>query len=432
VAIYIINAVIILLLFVSGSVTAYAQQELIEPRTTGIYGNTTSLFQAPSPLLNPFREKKNIYPFYQYLDLSIVNPEYNFSSNTYLRGRKIFNGEEESLDVYNAFLDFSNTANTYEVRIGRQIITEGVNYFLLDGGLLRIKAIEGIELVTYSGYQKRNLQPDSEEPSDSFGVFGVKLKFDNILGSLLSVGYELYDPKDFSSRHFINVSFNRVIPFTDYADVYGLAEIDIEEGNLGLLTVGVGITLLRSLYLNLEYNTYNIDKDRDGFRLDPIFDLFSVGRLQQAKAGITYIPTNYLEINGSYAFSHYDVNNDDSTNGNIAKLGFNFDFWEEFGLRAFQGFYYIETREDDYAVGMNTSLYEEIMTGWQLEFSFAYAYYDKITNQDGNAFSYIIGSEYVVFRNLVLRTDLEFNTNPDFNKDVRVDLALSYYFSKNL
>lgn len=154
--------------------------------------------------------------------------------------------------------------------------------------------------------------------------------------------------------------------------------------------------------------------------------------MQQAKAALTYVATSYLEVKGSYAFSNYDQPAGDSTNGNIARAGFDFDFRDRIGLRAFQGFYLIEgAGGNDYAVGMNTSLFEQITNSWQLEFAFAYAYYDKITNQDGNAFSYLIGSEYLIFRNLLLRTGMEFNTNPDFNQDVRVNLGLSYNFSVN-
>jgi len=422
-----------LLLLAWGGLAAQAQLQTIRPRTVGVYGNTETLFQAPSPLLNAFREKKYVYPFYQYGNLSIISPQHNFSSNSYLRYRQIFNGEQESLDVYNTYFDLSNDANTYEIRVGRQINTESVNYILMDGALARVKPIDGLELIAYGGYQFKDIQPDPEEPTDSFGTYGIKLKTDAILGSVISVGYEYYDPDDFSGRQFLNVTFNRVVPFTDYADIYGLAEIDVGEGNLGLLTAGVGITVLRSLYLNLEYDTYNIDQDRDEFLLDPIFDTFSDGRMQQAKVGVKFIPTTYLVINGSYAFSHYDVIEDNSTNGSIARLGFNVDFLEQIGLRGFQGFYFIEgTDDNDYAVGTNTSIYENITNEWQLDFAFAYAYYDKITNQDGNAFSYIIGSEYLIFRNLVMRTGLEFNTDPDFNKDVRVNLGLSYFFSRNL
>ena len=429
----ILSAAIILLLSAMGEIAVYGQEELIRPRSLGLYGNAYMLFQAPTPLLNADREKRDVYPFYQYLDLSSAYPEHNVYFNTFLRGREIFNGDEDSFDVYNAFVNFSNTPGTYEVRLGRQAITEGVNYILMDGALVRIKPVKGLELTTYAGYQEKDIQPDPERPSNSFGVFGIKLKTDAILGSIISVGYELYDPQDFSSRQFINVAFNRAVPFTDYADVYGLAEIDVGEGNLGLLTTGVGITVLRSLYLNLEYDNYNLDQERDQFRLDPIFDLFSVGRLQQARVGITFVPTSYLKINGSYAYSHYDPSEDESTNGNIAKLGFMFNFWKEIGLRAFQGFYYIDgSGNTDYAVGVNTSLYEEIRNGWQLEFAFAYAYYNKITNQSGNAFSYILGNEYVLMKDLVLRTDVEFNTNPDFKKDIRVDLGLSYFFSTSL
>jgi hypothetical protein len=429
----ILSAAILLVLSSAGGLAVMGQEEMIRPRSLGLYGSASLLFQAPTPYLNADRNTNYVYPFYQYLDLSSAYPGHNVYFNTFMRGREVFNGDQDSLDVYNAFVDISNTPHTYEIRIGRQTMTEGMNYILMDGALARLKPISGLEITTYAGYQASDIQPQPERPTNNFGVYGIKLKTDAILGSIISVGYELYDPQDYSPRQFINATFNRAVPFTDNADVYALTEIDVAQGNLGLLTTGMDITVLRSLYLNLEYDNYNLDEQRDQFRLDPIFDLFSVGRLQQAKVGVTFIPTSYLKVNGSYAYSHYDKSQDQSRNGNIAKLGFNFNFWQQIGLRAFQGFYYIDgSGSSDYAIGLNSSLYEEIRNGWQIEFAFAYAYYNKITNQSGNAFSYILGNEYVLKKDLVMRTAVEFNTNPDFNKDFRVDLGLSYYFSTSM
>ena len=422
-----------LLISASMGVLSHAQPEIIRPRSLGLYGNASLLFQAPTPYRTLDGDKKYVYPFYQYLDLSAAYPEHNVFFNTFFRGREVLGGDQESLDVYNAFVQFSNTPGTYEVRLGRQAVTEGVNFVLMDGALVRLKPIHGLELTAYGGYQENDLQPEPETPGDSNAQFDVNLKKDAILASEITVRYELYAPDDFSSRQFVNASFKRAVPFTDFADVYALAEIDVGEGNLALLTTGVGIVVLRSLYLNLEYDNYEMDKDRNEYKLDPIFDVFSVGRLQQARVGLTFVPTSYLEVKGSYSYSHYDHVEDESTNGNIAKLGFNFNFWKEIGLRAFQGFYYIDAGGDtDYAIGLNTSLYQEVMTGWELQFAFAYAYYDKITNQSGNAFSYILGSDYVILKDLVLRTAVEFNTNPDFHRDIRVDLGLSYYFSTSM
>jgi len=423
----------IFLLNIDNSITEENNYEIIKPETVGIYGNTKSLFQAPSPILQPDRSEKDIYPFYQYLDLNISNPRRNFFSSTYLRGRKIFNGDEESLDVYNAYLDFSNLNNMFDVRLGRQVITESVNYILMDGAKVRARPVEGIELIAFGGYQYKDIQPDPERPDESFGLYGFFIRSDKILDSLISIGYVIHDPENYSSRQFLNMSFNRVVPYTDYADIYAEAEIDLVEGNLASLTTGMGITVSRSIYLNLEYDNYYMDKDKDKYQLDPIFSLISEGRMQQGKIGITYVPKSYLEINASYVLSYYDIPDGESTYGNIAKLGFSWDFWKEYALKAFNGFYFIEGRDsNDYAFGLNMDISKEIYSGWQMQFAFAYAYYDKITNQDGNAFSYIIGSEYMLLRNLVLKTDLEINTNPDFNDDVRVTLGLNYYFAENI
>ena len=217
----ILCAATMLLLSATGGVAAYGQAEIIRPRSLGLYGNAFMLFQAPTPLLNADGDKKDVYPFYQYLDLSTVSPDHNVYFNTFLRGREIFNGDQESLDVYNAFVDISNTPGTYEVRLGRQAMTEGVNFVLMDGALVRVKPMKGLEITAYGGYQENDLQPEPERPGDSYGIFGIKLKTDAILGSIISVGYELYAPDNFSSRQFINVTFNRAVPFTDFADIYG-------------------------------------------------------------------------------------------------------------------------------------------------------------------------------------------------------------------
>jgi hypothetical protein len=418
-----------ILIFLLGERSAFGQVEMIRPRSLGFFGNTLTLFQAPSPLLRPDRTRKNVYPFYQYLELNAASPSNGLSFNTFMRYRDIFNGEDESFDLYNAFIQYSNKSNTFEVRLGRQIITESVTFFLLDGGSVSFKPVNGIELVAYGGYQDKDLQPEPERPFRSFAAAGIKLKSSKILGALFTIGYEFYNPQDFSSRNFVNISFNRVVPFTDFADFYGLAEIDVGEGNLGLLTVGLGITLTRSLFLNLEYDNYDLDEERKEFQLDPIYDIFSVGRLNQAKVGVTFIPASFLEVQASYAFSNYDVLDDIDSNGNIARLGFSWDFWRDIGLTAFNGFYFIDGRDDDYAFGLNFNLNEQIYNGLDLQFAFAYAYYNKITNQEGNAFSYIMGFEYLLVKNLTLKADVELNTNPDFNKDARVDLGLSYYFS---
>jgi hypothetical protein len=404
------------------------QGEVFLPQTMGLYGNFYSVFQANSPLLRPDGTKKKIYPFYQYLDLNTVSPGGHVSFNTFLRGREIFNGEDRSFDVYNAFLQVNNTARSVELRLGRQIITESFNFFLLDGGLIRFRPADGIELVAYGGYQDKDAQPDPEEPLESSTVFGFKLKSDKLLGSIISVGYEFFNPEDFSTRHFINFAFNRVIPFTKYADMYSRAEFDVGQGNFALFTVGIGMTPLNSVHVNFEYDTYKPDKDRDEFLMDAIFDLFSISRLHEARVGVTYIPTSYLEVSSSFSYARYDVLEGTSTNGYIAKLGFSWDFWREIGLRAFQGFYFIDGREDDRAIGLNFGISEEILRGLDLQFSFAYANFETITNKDGNAFSYIMGTQYLLTRDLALKAEVEINTNPDFAKDIRTNIGVSYYF----
>lgn len=409
----------------------YGQEEVILPQTVGVFGEFYPVFQGNAPILVPDGRKKKIHPFYQYLELNAGSPKDGVFFNTFLRGREVLGGEDRTFDVYNAFFEFTNRARTFEIRLGRQLVVESTNLFLLDGGLVRISPIDGIRLVAYGGYQDRDSQPDPEEPLKSFSVFGFKLISDRLLGSIVSVGYELFDSDDFSPRHFLSFSFSRVLPFTRSADVYSRVEFDMGQEDLSLFTLGVGFTPLSVLHLNLEYDTYKPDDDRNGFLQDAIFDLFSVSRLHEARFGVTYIPTSFLEVSSSYSFTSYDVTEGVSTSGHILRLGFIWDLWRQLGLKAFQRFYFIDGRKDDKALGFNFLVSEEILRGLNIHFAFAYAHFKKVTDQDGDAFSYITGVQYLLIRNLLLRSELEVNSNPDFKRDIRINLGINYYFSRN-
>ena len=160
----------------------------------GFYGNVYTAFQANTPLRRPIDDDKKVYPFYQYLDSAAFSPAHNLSMSTFVRAREVANGDDATLDVYNANLEYRSTGARCRCGPGRQILTEGTNFILMDGALLRAKPLDGIDLVAYGGYQDADLQPYPERPDRSFGIFGAKLRSTRLLGSLLTLGYEGLTP----------------------------------------------------------------------------------------------------------------------------------------------------------------------------------------------------------------------------------------------
>jgi hypothetical protein len=399
------------------------------PRSNGFYGNVYTAFQANTPLRRPNDDDKSVYPFYQYLDLKMFSPAHNLTLSTFARTREVANGEDATLDVYNANLEYRSTGGAFEARAGRQILTEGNNFVLMDGALVRAKPMEGVDVVGYGGYQDADLQPYPEKPDRSFGVFGAKLRTTRLLGSLMTLGYEGLTPEHAPPRHFLNVGFNRVVPYTDFADVYSRLELDVVSGDAAFFNAGVGLSVARPLYVNLEYDSYEPDPDQDRFLQDRIFDVFAVDRLQEARLGLTYHVTRYLDVATSYSFATYDKLEDDSTHGNIWKLGFTWNFWRQIGLRAFNGVYLIEGGGQDRAIGVNCGVSEEILRGLEVHAVFAFASFDSISGKEGNAYSYIVGTQYMLVRNVSLLAEMEYNTNPDFETDVRGNFGITYSFS---
>jgi hypothetical protein len=39
-----------------------------------------------------------------------------------------------------------------------------------------------------------------------------------------------------------------------------------------------------------------------------------------------------------------------------------------------------------------------------------------------------MGTQYLLTRDLALKAEVEINTNPDFAKDIRTNIGVSYYF----
>ncbi len=391
------------------------------------FGNVTLSFQGNSPILQNGEDTK-VHPFYQYLELNTVIPKNGFSFNTYLRGRKIIEGEQQSFDAYYAFLQYQNESRLLNVRIGRQILSEGVNYYLADGGRISFQPAQGLEILAYAGYQNRDNYPEPEAPLISSSIYGIKLKSNEFLHSIMSLGYERIDPQDFSARNFLNLSLNRVVPFTETADFYSRAELDIAEGELSLLTAGVGFIPFRSFYINIEYDFYKPDEDRGGYLQDPIFDLFSVSGINQVKGGLTYLVNPYLKASASYSYSRYEVIDGVTHKGNLVRLGFSWDLWRQLGLKSFQGLYFMDGREEDQAWGANFKLSEEFIRGLELFYHFAYVHFKKITHQKGDGYSNALGFQYLFIRNLLLKAEIEMNDHPDMKNDTRANVVLNYQF----
>jgi hypothetical protein len=411
--------------------SAWCQGVPLTPLSAGVYGNVYTAFQANTPLKRPGNDTEHVVPFYQYLDLSGADPKHNLSLSTFLRAHEVAYGDSATFDVYNAYVDYQALGRRLEMRAGRQILTEGENFTLLDGAVVKGRPLEGVELIAYGGYQHADLQPHPEQPDHSFGVVGTKLRTSRLLGALMSIGYQATAPNDTTPRHLLDVSFNRVVPFTDFADVYSRLELDIAEANPAFFNAGVGLSVARPLYVNLEYDTYKPDKSRDAFLQDRIFDVFSVSRLQEARLGLTYHVTTYLDAATSYSFATYDKLDGHRSNGNIWKAGLTWNLWQRLGLKAFNGLYLIEGKGRDRAVGINCGVSEEVLRGLELHAIFAFANFDSLTGQDGNAYSYIVGTQYLVARSVSLLAEVELNTNPDFEHDVRGNFGVSYYFSRS-
>ena len=57
----------------------------------------------------------------------------------------------------------------------------------MDGALARARPVDGVDVIAYAGRNEVDLQPKPDHPSDSYTIFGAKLRTSRLLGSLMTL-----------------------------------------------------------------------------------------------------------------------------------------------------------------------------------------------------------------------------------------------------
>jgi hypothetical protein len=89
---------------------------------------------------------------YETMQLNFGTDDISF--HTYMQGSTDFRNEmanDPALRLFNAYLHFKNIADLADVKLGRQAVFAGVNYGTIDGALVRVRPMNGMEVMAYGG-----------------------------------------------------------------------------------------------------------------------------------------------------------------------------------------------------------------------------------------------------------------------------------------
>ena len=343
-------------------------------------------------------------------------------------------------DLYLASARVPGAVEGLDLTVGRQWLNESLGGALVaDGGTLRVGGDGPLQATVFGGVP-RYFEPTYgvEKQSQNESVFGGSIEDDDFGDGRLEVGYFQQYRKGKTLRQLVSANVTQ-----EYANVvgrpnfYGSFAFDASQASVDFGNVGVNLVFDEmNLRFNLEGNYYQpqdrgrsrpeIDINR---REDGIFELFSVSEMWQVRTGLRYQVNPEISAYADYSFQDYASVVGEREVGHVASVG---AVWlpENDGLELVRAEYYVADSGGGNVNGgkvlYENRVYEQLTLRAKLDL----AYYDKATNQNGIAFSSLLGVAYEVAEGVTCGMSLEALHNRRFDADIRVGFGVIYEFGR--
>jgi hypothetical protein len=344
-------------------------------------------------------------------------------------------------NFYSGFLH-SQPAPGLDMTLGRQFLSNGPGgVYVADAG--KVKVDRGPLEFTLFGGAPRYFEPTygSEILSQDEVLFGGSVGTARLAGSRVSIGYLQLERDSREVRQLVTGTATRAFPTLPLTpNLYGFVAYDADRQNLDLLTGGGDFFWAGPrLHFNVE-GSYYLPQDEHGGRPiedinrreDAIFQLFSISKMGQGRAGLQHSITRTVSAFSDYSFQHYEESGEGQVqNGHVASAGL---LWMPGGdgLEVVRLEYYVMKTDDDTANGgkayYESRVYERLIFRTKLDVT----RYEKVTNAEGTAVNGFLGVGYEVCRGFEWELNFEANHNERFDQEFRFGFLLSYRFRHDL
>jgi hypothetical protein len=377
-------------------------------------------------------------PSYLYGDLGIDRLRHGTELGTVFQLGRDFGADDGTSDFYAGFVRVPAVTPGLDITLGRQFLSEGPDsIFVADGGKIRFDPGWPVAFSLYGG-RPRYFEPTfgSNIIDEDEWLFGGSVSAARWRGGELTLGYQQYERSGDVLRQ--SVTGTAGTSFTSLPGVprlYGSVSYDADRQNLDLATGGVNFVFAPiKLQWNAEgtyYKPQDHDRDRPTFDLnrreDPIFELFSIDEMRQARTGFRYTVFSNLFALIDYSFQHYNHIEGQRENSHIASAGL---LWLPGGdgLEVARGEYYVVDSDGGRVNGVKASyesyVYERLVYRSKIDV----LSYDKENNQGGTAVNGLLGLGFVLLPKLICELYFEANHNDHFDEDFRFGFSIDYNF----
>lgn len=390
-----------------------------------------SIFQARRATNNRYET-----PFYQYNAIGISDLPLNFTFDTSFQG--LYDGKANNytrFDLYQAVFALDVYPERVRIIGGRQFADDGFQVLLRDGLTIEVAPPGPVGFDLYFGIP-RYLEDGNFTGVTEGMMTGVNVRTQGIknLGLTFSARYSKINITRTAARTNDTVQLGLAGTYSFASNawtpaVYAGAEYDIGGKTMDVANLGIDFYPHWRLAINVEGGYYNTSRNSTESKL---FKTYFADEMIQAIVGSSIKLPKGFGFFENAAYQNSAVRGRGRENSYLVEAGFS-KHWKRAGLSS-KIAYYFQKSFGGTVHGAYLDLGFEKFIAEPLSFDFGadVSHYNKITNDDGTAFSFIGGLNYNFVKGFTAVFGGEFNRNEFFNREARVTLMLTMDFDGDM
>lgn len=371
-------------------------------------------------------------PVNLYGALSAQRIHHELGAETYFRLERDWARADTNTDFYLGQAELG--IRGLQFSLGRQILEEaGAGFFIADAGRLSFDRGRGLAVSVFGG-QPRYFEPQARSAvlSRDEQFVGASTRYRFSPDNSVALGFVQLQREGHRVRQRTSFQFRqRFRRLAWRPDVYALAAYDTAEQSLERISAGTGWILTARLFARAEATYYKPEQRSPAVLngldryADPIFSLFSVSSLRQARAGLQYFLRRNLSAYADYAAQQYETVPGTRTTGHVATVGF---LWYPGGdgLETVRAEYSVIDSVGGYVHYGRVYYENQVYLRVLFRSKFEMASFSQITHQSAVAASGRIGMGYLIRPGLLAEVSVEGNGNPRFDREFRLGAFLTY------
>jgi hypothetical protein len=331
--------------------------------------------------------------------------------------------QESDLSLYESFITLGNSDTKANLKLGRLSNMDGFQFNTLDGGRFEFSPDFPLRFILSTGVSRELDHSKFVEGNYNVSA-GLALKdIENISANFYFMyEYDFSESVDFAKLAF---DFSHQFSFSGLPKFYTLLEYNPTYRVFENFTVGLSLIPSDRVFLDLPFSIFDSQRENEIADND-ILREYTRDKLYNVHPKVDLTITKNIGLFSDYSVSYYDYSTTSADYTHTLKTGLALkDKLDESNLILM----YIYNRSyGGTSFGADLDAILAITKKMSIKGNASLHHYDKITGEIGEVFSSLLGASYKILTGLVLSLNGEFNSNDEFEEDIRGMINVAYKY----